>query len=54
LPTALLSQDSCATAEPIANAVTIAARKMRFIMGSPLYQDSVRIEPQNPRAIKRD
>src|SRR3984957_10563926 len=34
LPTALLSQDSCATAEPIANTATIAAKNIRFIMGS--------------------
>src|SRR5260370_39190392 len=39
LPTALLSQVSCATAEPIANALTIAANKIRFIMGFSLSQD---------------
>ena len=33
LPTALLSQLSCATAEPIANALTMAANKIRFIIG---------------------
>src|SRR6476646_92915 len=41
LPTALLSQVSCATALPIANMATMAARKIRLIMGSlPVSQDS--------------
>src|SRR3979411_232560 len=52
LPTALVSQDSCATAEPIANIVTTAAKKIRFIMGFSLSQDNVRIGPWNPGAIK--
>src|ERR1700736_6978771 len=33
LPTALVSQLSCATAEPIANALTMGAHKIRFIIG---------------------
>src|SRR6476646_8379445 len=45
LLTALLSQVSCATALPIANVATMAARKIRFIMGSlPVGQDT---KPRN-------
>jgi hypothetical protein len=39
LPTALLSQVSSAKAEPAAKVATIAARKIRFIMGVSLGQN---------------
>src|SRR6187401_2648855 len=38
LPMALVSQD-CANAEPAANAVISAARRMRFIIFLPLFGD---------------